>query len=383
MVDHPLRPSATVGVVGAGQLARMLAQAAGPLGIELRVLGGPNDEGAAAVAHVQRGDIGDPDTLVAFAASCDVLTFDHELVPLPAVRAVEAGGHVVRPGSMALAMADKAEFRRVFGGSLRFPVNAVASSPADAVAFGERRGWPIVIKASRGGYDGRGVNVATDADGARRVMEALDAPAVVEPLLEIDAEIAVVVVRAPDGSASTYPVVRTVQIDGICHEVSFPSGLDPAIESEAALVAVEIAAAVDAVGILAVEFFVVGGEVLVNEIAPRTHNSGHWTIDGAATSQFENHLRAVLGWPLGATSASTTAATMLNLIPGDQAVDPRDRVVEALAAGDIRIHLYDKTPRPGRKVGHLTAIGDNPEDVRSDVIAAAAAMGSITAGGVQ
>ncbi|HSG80295.1 MAG TPA: 5-(carboxyamino)imidazole ribonucleotide synthase [Acidimicrobiia bacterium] len=382
MVDHPLRPSAVVGVVGGGQLARMMAQAAGPLGIDLRVLGGPSDEGAATVAPIERGDITDPGTLERFAAACDVLTFDHELVPIETVRHVEEAGHAVRPGSASLRLSDKALLREALAGRFPLPPHTVAHAASEAVAFGDEHGWPVVVKAARGGYDGRGVNVAENAQDVALFMHALDegVPAVVEPVLDLEAELAVVVVRRPGGEMRTYPVVRTIQVDGQCHEVAYPAGVERSVEEAATRLAGEVAETIGAVGILAVECFVVDGEVLLNEIAPRPHNSGHWTIDGAVTSQFENHLRAVLDRPLGSTEPSWPAVTMLNLIPGDPPADPRDHVAAALATG-AHVHVYDKTPRPGRKVGHVTATGSDPGAVRAQAIAAAASMGSITAGG--
>jgi 5-(carboxyamino)imidazole ribonucleotide synthase len=384
-VTHALHSSAVVGVVGGGQLARMLAQAASPLGIDLRVLAGARDEGASPVAPTVRGDIDDPAVLVSFARECDVLTFDHELVPLPTVRAVEAEGVTVRPGADTLARSDKSRLRADLADRFPFPPHAIARSAEDVDAFAASHGWPVVVKAASGGYDGRGVHVADGPERARMLMDALDpgVPAVTEPVLDLDAELAVVVARRPGGEHAVYPVVRTVQVEGICHEVRYPADVGSDVEAEAASLALAVADATEAVGVLAVEFFVSGGAVLLNEIAPRPHNSGHWTIDGAATSQFEQHLRAVLDWPMGSTDPVAPAAVMVNLIPGDPPADPRDAVAAALEAGDVRVHLYDKTPRPGRKVGHLTSVGDDPAGVRSRVFAAAAAMGSITAGGVQ
>ncbi|MDX1690749.1 MAG: 5-(carboxyamino)imidazole ribonucleotide synthase [Acidimicrobiia bacterium] len=382
MPGHALHPSAIVGVVGGGQLARMTAQAAGPLGIELRVLAGEGDEGAAPVAPTERGDITDADVLLRFASGCDVLTFDHELVPLDVVRRLEGEGVVVRPGSTALELSDKGRLRRRLADRFPLPPHDVVTDASGAIAFGERHGWPVVVKAVRGGYDGRGVNVADGPERATVLMDAL-APgvaAVVEPLLDLDFELAVVVVRSPSATA-TYPVVRTTQVEGICHEVAFPAGVAGHVAEEAVRLATGVADAADAFGAFAVELFVAGGRVLLNEVAPRTHNSGHWTIDGTACSQFENHLRAVLDWPLGPTEAIVPAAGMVNLITGSDGDDPRDLVPAGLAAGDARIHLYDKTPRRGRKVGHVTAVAADVPAAVSRARAVAAAMGSIAAPG--
>ncbi len=375
-------PSArpAVGIVGGGQLARMVALAAGPLGVPIRVLAGPSDEGAAGMATVRRGDIADTATLLDFAASVDVVTFDHELVPLDAIRSLEEAGVTVRPGSRALALSDKAELRNQLGSSFPFAPHRLCCDLDDVGRFAEEHGWPVVIKAARGGYDGRGVFVVGDLGQAAGVLADLAAtlPAVIEPLLALDAEIAVVVVRGAAGDRVIYPPVRTRQVDGICHEVVYPTGLDPEVERQAVELAEALAERADVIGVLAVELFVVDGTVLVNELAPRPHNSAHWTIDGAETSQFENHVRAVLGWPLGPAAATFDAVATVNVIAEGDWSDPRGRVAEALSVRDARLHLYDKSPRPGRKVGHVTARGDSVVEVLARARAAAAALGSTT-----
>ncbi|MCU0273065.1 MAG: ATP-grasp domain-containing protein, partial [Acidimicrobiales bacterium] len=255
-------------------------------------------------------------------------------------------------------------------------VGDVAAVGAFADAHG---GWPVVLKAARDGYDGKGVWLVDRPDAAAVVLTSLPegVPAVVEPRLPLDRELAVLVARRPSGGSVVYPCVETRQVDGICHEVLLPAAVPSALAAEAEAVACGVADLAGAVGVLAVELFVVDGRVLVNELAPRPHNSGHLTIDACRTSQFENHLRAVLDWPLGSPDPVTPAAAMANLIAGDPALDPRDRVAAALAAGDVDVHVYDKTPRPGRKLGHVTALAPDRGTARSLALAASAALGSV------
>lgn len=359
-----------VGVVGGGQLARMLAQAAIPLGISVRVLAGRADEGAPEVVpDTVIGSADDADALTAFAATVDVLTFDHENVDHGALRALEADGVAVRPSVATLAYADKAHQRRVFSAAgLPVPDFAVIDGGSgqreEAHAFTVRHGDRVVVKASRGGYDGRGVWML-DADAVGRfVTDWEGAPLVLEPELVLASEIAVLVARRPSGQVMAWPVVETVQVDGMCDEVLLPAPFDPDVESRAREIGRAVAERTGAVGVIAVELFVVGTgdatELLINEIAPRVHNSGHLTIEGAATSQFEQHLRAILDWPLGPTD-SVGAAAMINVVGGDRG-DPRHRQDVALAAvPEAHIHLYGKTPRPGRKVGHVTVVGTDVE----------------------
>jgi len=361
-----------VGVVGGGQLARMLVEAATPLGVRARVLVAPGEEGAAEVAtDVVVGRADDPEALRRLARGVDVVTFDHENVHHPTLRALEAEGVAVRPGVDTLAFADKAHQRRSFADA-DLPVppfEVIDPSQPDAEPrldrFVERHGPDVVVKVSTGGYDGRGVWML-DRDGAVGFLrDHRGVPLVVEPRLSLDLELAVLVARRPSGEVATWPVFETVQVGGMCDEVVFPAPVEPAAAARAREVAAAVAQHVGAVGVLAVELFVVGGEVLVNEIAPRVHNSGHLTIEGTATSQFEQHLRAVLDWPLGPTDALAESVVMANVV-GATGADPRARQAEALSAvPDAHVHLYGKSPRPGRKVGHVTVLGHDREAVRA------------------
>ncbi len=362
-----------VGIVGGGQLARMLAEAATPLGVHVRVLAAPADEGATEVVpDVQVGSPDDADALAAFAATVDVVTFDHENVDHDALLAIEAAGTPVRPPVATLRFADKAHQRREFAAAgLPVPPFAVVDPRDGATAldaslrFAEEHAdadGRIVAKASRGGYDGRGVWMLT-ADELPPFLESYDgAPLVLEPRLPLDLEVAVLVARRPSGEVTTWPILETVQVDGMCDEVLWPASLDASLAERARDIGRRVAEVTGAVGVLAVELFVSDGELVVNEIAPRVHNSGHLTIEGAATSQFEQHLRAVLDWPLGPTTPTAPSVVMANVVGGPDA-DPRDRQAQALGAvPGANIHLYGKTSRPGRKIGHVTVLGDDDLD---------------------
>jgi 5-(carboxyamino)imidazole ribonucleotide synthase len=373
MTDHetarePRRSGApVVGMVGAGQLARMTGQAAVSLDIGFRVLAAAPDESAAQVfAGTQLGDYRSLDDLTAFAGGCDVVTFDHEHVPGPHLRALERTGAVVRPGSDALRFAqDKRAMReRLAGLGIVCPRFAPAKGLDDVTDFAAGSGWPVVLKAVSGGYDGKGVWVCKTPEEAADVLaHGLDL--IVEEHVAFERELAVLAARSPAGQAAVYPVVQTVQRDGICREVLAPApGLAISTATAAQRMGLEIAAALGVTGMLAVELFETSGGLLVNELAMRPHNSGHWTIEGARTSQFEQHLRAVLDLPLGSPLLAARHAVMVNVLGGDEP-DPYSRLPHVMAADpDLRVHLYGKLVRPGRKVGHVTALGDDVETLR-------------------
>jgi 5-(carboxyamino)imidazole ribonucleotide synthase len=361
-----------VGMVGGGQLARMTHQAAIALGQSLRVLATSPDDGAALVAaDTVIGHHTDLEALRRFAKGCDVLTFDHEHVPPEHVAALAADGVVVRPGPAALRLAQDKRLMRERLGALGLPVprwTAVDSAAGVDAFAGSVGGWPIVVKASMGGYDGRGVWLPGGPDEVRGLVAA-GVPLIAEERVALRRELAAMVARSPWGQVAAYPVVETVQRDGICVEVLAPA---PQLEPEAAVaaqeLAIRIASEFDVVGVLAVELFEVdGGGLLVNELAMRPHNSGHWTIEGSRTSQFEQHLRAVLDYPLGETSPTAPAVAMANVLggpPADMGIDERLHHLLAADPG-VKVHLYGKQVRPGRKIGHVTALGDDVAEVRS------------------
>jgi 5-(carboxyamino)imidazole ribonucleotide synthase len=353
-----------VGMVGGGQLARMTAAAAIALDIRLRVLAESPDAAAAQVAaDVVIGDHDDLDTLRRFAVGCDVLTFDHEHVPPQHLEALEADGVVVRPGSAALRHAqDKAVMReRLSRCGLPVPEWALLTDVAGLAQFGARVGWPVVIKTPRGGYDGRGVRLVGSAAEAADWLER--GPVLAEQRVAFDRELAVLLARSPHGQAAVYPVVQTVQRAGICREVVVPAPISESHALAAQQVALRIAGELSVVGLLAVEMFDTADGVLVNELAMRPHNSGHWTIDGAVTNQFEQHLRAVLDLPLGAVRMRDRHVVMANVLGGDEP-DLFGGYLHCMAHDPgLRIHNYGKKVLPGRKVGHVTVSGRDPQEL--------------------
>lgn len=358
-----------VGMVGAGQLARMTHRAAIDLGLSLRVLAASPDDSAALVANdVVIGDHTDHDAVAAFAAGCDVLTFDHEHVPDDLLRRLADEGYTVRPGPDALLHAqDKLLMRdRLTKAGFPAPRWAAVSTVDELAEFGAWVGWPVVVKAARGGYDGKGVRLLDDATGAEEMLAG--APLLAEERVRLRRELAAVVARSPFGQAAAWPVAETVQRDGICVEVVAPAQeLAEERALQAQRLALAVAAELGVVGVLAVELFETDAGLLVNELAMRPHNSAHWTIEGSRTSQFEQHLRAVLDYPLGATTATAPVTVMANLLGGEPGGPGLDERVHHLFAADpgIKIHLYGKQIRPGRKVGHVTALGADATEVRA------------------
>nr|MBA2247390.1 5-(carboxyamino)imidazole ribonucleotide synthase [Chloroflexia bacterium] len=305
--------------------------------------------------------------------------FDHELVSPRILDDLERQGHRVWPSSATMRVAQDKRRQRAELSAAGMPVPAFAGidTLADVDAFAARAGWPIVLKASRGGYDGRGVWIVENAAAARTVLDGANANGTVllaEQYLPLDREFAVLVARREGGEVATYPVTETVQRAGICRELRVPCALSPSLAREAEEIARAIAGTYRMVGIMAVEFFLVGDRIVVNELAPRPHNSGHWTIEGAVTSQFAQHLRAVLDLPLGSTGLTAPAVSTVNLLGPNTGVDPRDRLAAGLTIAGAHIHLYGKTAHPGRKIGHVTALGDTPDAARETSIAAAAAL---------
>lgn len=382
LAQRDRRATATVGCVGAGQLARMTHQAAIGLDIELQVL--TPDPGAPAVLAGARQVPGRPDDLddlLALAKGCDVVTFDHEHAPAAFLSALVDAGHVVRPEPMAKRLAqDKRHARRILeqAGFAVPPFAVVDAGDGPALErFAHEHGWPVVVKAPRGGYDGRGVAVVHRADCSERLeaLPASDGQWLLEAMVPIALELAVLVARRPSGWWSAYPVVETVQCEGICRELVMPARIPPEIAERATALAVAVAQGIDATGILAVEFFLTtSGELVVNELAARPHNSGHATIEASRTSQFENHLRGVLDWPLGSTTMLAPAAATVNLIGPSASVDLGRGLPAALEDPRVHVHLYGKDPEPGRKLGHVTALADEPEAALAAAHGAAAIL---------
>ena len=365
-----MRAVRTVGIVGAGQLARMMAQAAIPLDIRLVLLAADPEDGAAKVVpDVIVGSPDDPEKVRELAGRCDVLTFDHELVDPETLAALEGEGHIVYPSAATMALAQNKRRQRDELSAMGLPMPAfrAVDTVDDVIAFAGQHAWPVVVKASRGGYDGRGVWVVDDEAAARDVVAEAHAAGLVllvEEHLELECELAVLVARRPNGEMAVWEPVETVQRNGICNELCVPVAADTRLVAEAVGHARKIADLIDAVGVLAIEFFISRGTVLVNELAPRPHNSGHWTIEGASTSQFEQHLRAVLDLPLGDTAMRAPVVATENLLGPADGSDPVSRLPAALGVRGAHVHFYGKGARPGRKLGHVTVLGTDREDVR-------------------
>ena len=372
-----------VGMVGGGQLARMTHQAAIALGQSLRVLSeSPDDSAALVAADVRIGTHTDLAALREFAKGCDAVTFDHEHVPTGHIAALAAEGVKIYPGADAILYAqDKRQMRERLS-ALKAPVPRwrPVTSAQDIIAFAAElatadaaSGWPVVAKAVRGGYDGRGVWMLDGPEAAAELV-ATGTELIVEERVPLRRELAALVARSPFGQVAAYPVVETVQQDGICVEVLAPApGLSEALAVEAQQLAIDLAHALGVVGLLAVELFETSTGIVVNELAMRPHNSGHWTIEGARTSQFEQHLRAVLDYPMGETSLTAPVVVMANVLggePGGMSIDERLHHLFAADPG-ARVHLYGKQVRPGRKIGHVTVLGDDLTTVRARAVRAA------------
>jgi 5-(carboxyamino)imidazole ribonucleotide synthase len=373
--------STIVGVIGGGQLARMMIPAAVNLGVELRVLA--ETEGmSAALAASSVGDYRDLATVLAFAETVDVVTFDHEHVPQAVLRELVSRGVAVHPGPDALLYAQDKLLMRKRLTELGLPVPDWARvADADELAvFLADHGGRAVVKTARGGYDGKGVRVVSHAHEADDWFLALaedanDGALLVEELVDFRRELAQVVARRPSGQIAVWPVVETVQLGGVCAEVIAPAPKSAGKLSEvAADIAERVANGIGVTGVLAVELFeTTDGRLLVNELAMRPHNSGHWSIDGATTSQFEQHLRAVLDLPLGGTGLREPWSVMVNVLGGPAEGSMADRYPAAFAEQPaVKVHNYGKAPRPGRKIGHVTASGADLDSVTYQARATAA-----------
>ncbi|MEV6313984.1 5-(carboxyamino)imidazole ribonucleotide synthase [Streptomyces sp. NPDC051776] len=362
-----------VGMVGGGQLARMTHEAGIPLGLKFKLLSdSPQDSAAQVVSDVVVGDYRDLDTLRAFAQGCDVITFDHEHVPTEHLRALEDDGIVIRPGIEALVHAqDKGVMRsRLKAIGIPCPRHRIVTDPADAARFAEEGdGFPVVLKTVRGGYDGKGVWVVNSAAEAGDPFKA-GVPVLAEEKVDFVRELAANVVRSPHGQAVAYPVVESIQVGGVCDTVIAPApGLSEELSLRAQELALTVAKELDVVGHLAVELFETVEPdgthgIAVNELAMRPHNSGHWTQDGAVTSQFANHVRAVLDLPLGDPRPRARWTVMANVLGGDFP-DMYSAYLHCMARDpQLKIHMYGKDVKPGRKVGHVNSYGDDLDDVR-------------------
>ena len=368
-------------MIGGGQLARMMIPAAVNLGIELHVLA-EQPGMSAALAASSVGDYRDLQTVLDFADTVDVITFDHEHVPEQILRALVSRGVAVHPGPDALLYAqDKLVMRaRLTELGLPVPDWARVENADELGVFLADHHDRAVVKTARGGYDGKGVRVVSHQHEADDWFAALAEDAnggalLVEELVDFRRELAQVVARRPSGDMVAWPVVETVQRDGVCAEVFAPAPhAGDRLIDVAADIARRVAEGIGATGVLAVELFeTTDDRILINELAMRPHNSGHWSIDGSVTSQFEQHLRAVLDLPLGSTATRDPWSVMINVLGGPASGAMSDRYADALAQHpSVKVHNYNKVSRPGRKVGHVTAGGDDLGEVTYQARAAAA-----------
>jgi 5-(carboxyamino)imidazole ribonucleotide synthase len=350
-----------VGVIGAGQLARMMVAPATALGIKLIPFASSNADSAAQITHCVIGDYKDLEAVKKFAQQCDVVTFEHELIPLSIIKALEADGVTVRPGSQSFEYSQDKEAMRKKLASFKAPSSKVVTSSNEIDQY------PVIAKSISGGYDGRGVWKVNSSQELSDLLK--NSPKLlIEELIDFDYEIAVMVARSPHSQATSWVPTQTIQSDGICTMTISPAPLMSAEMSEKAQqIALDIAAEVKLIGVMAVEMFVKGDDIFINELAMRPHNSGHWTIEGARTSQFEQHLRAILDLPLGDPAMTDGYAVMGNIL-GKNKSDMYRPYLHLMARNpSLKFHMYGKEVRPGRKIGHVNVIGKDLIELRREI----------------
>jgi len=352
-----------VGVIGAGQLARMMAVPANDLGIDFKVFAAIPNDSAAQVTNFVLGDYSDVNSVLAFAKNCDVLTFEHELVPQSVIKAIEAAGIKVYPRSESFTYSqDKLAMREKIA-ELNLPNPKWQKYQGDNcdIAF------PLIAKLPTGGYDGRGVYVVENeielADLQKKFGTLL-----LEEKLNFDYEISVMVARSPHNQAATWPATLTIQEAGICTSTVTPvPNISDLLAEKVQRAALEIAAGISLVGVMAVEMFIIGEDFYINELALRPHNSGHWSIEGSETSQFEQHLRAILDLPLGSTSMRSSYAVMGNVLGGAKSDMYRPYLHLMARTPGLKFHQYGKEVKPGRKIGHVTMCGENLLQLQEEI----------------
>jgi 5-(carboxyamino)imidazole ribonucleotide synthase len=371
-----------LGILGGGQLARMTLQAAISLGVDVVILAeAPDSPAGRLTRHEIVGGWSDMAALRAFANLVDTVTLENEFVDAEALEQLRAWGKLVLPGAATLrVIQDKLLQKQVLAEQgLPVPGFAVVELPDDILAAAAVHGWPLILKARRHGYDGYGNAMLRSASDINAALDRLGWPnrtLLIEQVVPFTRELAVLVARDPSGRSVIYPVVETVQRNHICHIVRAPAPVEPSIAQHAADLARAAVEVVGGVGITAVELFqIASGEILINELAPRPHNSGHFSIDACYTSQFENHVRAVLGLPLGNAALHTPAAVMVNLLGARNGETTPRGIEQALTVPDLYLHLYGKRKvRRGRKMGHVTALGTTLAEAESRALVAAQAI---------
>jgi 5-(carboxyamino)imidazole ribonucleotide synthase len=357
--------SKRVGIVGGGQLGRMLALAAHRMGIQTQILANAPQESAAQVSQALIGNLEDPQLLGVLAKGADVLTVENEWVDGTVLAAISQQYNLPiwpHPQTLSWIQDKYLQRKHLEEHHLPVPIFHRVETYAELLAFAEAYGPTVVLKTRTQGYDGQGTAILRpDSNGEAIWNQFARQPLMVEQHIPFERELAVLVARAPSGQIKSYPVVETQQVGAICHTVLAPAAIPTALQEQAAQLAQAAVEAVQGVGITAVELFQeANGKLWINELAPRPHNSGHFTIEGCVTSQFEQHLRAILDWPLGSTALVRPVAVMVNILGEVQAsttIDPSP----LLALEDVHFHWYGKAARPGRKLGHITVLGDNLE----------------------
>lgn len=352
-----------VGVIGAGQLARMMAVPANDLGIDFKVFAAIPNDSAAQVSHFVLGDYTNIDSVLEFAKSCDVLTFEHELVPQSVIKVVEAAGIKVYPRSQSFTYSqDKLEMRKKIA-ELNLPNPKWQKYQGEGCEIG----FPLIAKLPSGGYDGRGV-FQIDSEAQLQELHLKAGTLLLEEKLNFDYEISVMVARSPHDQAATWPATLTIQSDGICTSTVTPvPEISDALANKVQAAALEIASGISLVGVMAVEMFIIGENFYINELALRPHNSGHWSIEGSETSQFEQHLRAILDLPLGSTALRTKFTVMGNVLGGEKSDMYRPYLHLMARAPNLKFHQYGKEVKPGRKIGHVTMCGENLLQLQQEV----------------
>ena len=342
-----------VGVIGAGQLARMMVAPATALGIDLLLFAADSQDSGAQITHHVIGDYRNLNEVLAFAKTVDMVTFEHELIPLSVIKGLEAEGIKVYPPSSAFIFSqDKAAMREKLK-AFPAPHSQIVTEASEVKDF------PVIAKAVSGGYDGRGVWKVNKGDELQEILKHTS-PLLIEELIDFDTEIAVMVARSPHGQATSWAPVETVQEDGICTITITPAQkISSQVAERAQQIALEIAQLVGVVGVMAVEMFIKGEQIYINELAMRPHNSGHWSIEGSVTSQFEQHLRAILDLPLGSPAMNYPYAVMGNVLGGEKTDMYRPYLHLMARTPSLHFHQYKKEVRPGRKIGHVTVCGDD------------------------
>jgi 5-(carboxyamino)imidazole ribonucleotide synthase len=349
-----------IGIIGGGQLGRMMTPSAKELGFEVTVIENGLDCPAAQVgANVIKAPITDEEAIKELVTSSDVTTWEIEHIPAEALVELQEAGYNIQSDPATLMIIQDKLIQSQFLADIGIPVAPFSDTLDENNFLG---GGPFVVKSRRGGYDGRGNLVVNSLDDPKIAERFGDNPVYAEQKLNFDKELAVVAARDMQGNIATYPVVETIHENNICHTVISPADIDPALQQQAEEIAQETLKHLNGAGVFAIEMFVVGNNVLVNEIAPRVHNSGHLTIEGTKTSQFEQHIRAVSGLPLGSTEPTAPAAVMVNILGTQTGSLDRTGIEQAAALPNTNVHFYGKTPRPERKIGHITTLAETSEE---------------------